>query len=58
MATLLLRLAEDLVDRVACPVLGVGPEMGVGVERLRRARIAKPHLDGLDRLAVRMSNEA
>lgn len=46
------RLAEDVVDGGASPFLVVGPEVGVGVERLGRRRVAQASLDDLDRLAV------
>ena len=47
-----LKLTEGLVYGFACAVLGVGPEVGVGVEGLCRAGVAEAGLDGLDRFAV------
>ncbi len=44
--------AEDGVDGSPRPVVGIGPEMAVGVEGLGGRCVAEPGLDGLHRLPV------
>jgi hypothetical protein len=44
--------AENRVDGDPRPVVGVGPEMAVGVERLGGAGVPEPGLNGLHRLPV------
>src|SRR4029453_11691374 len=46
------RPAQDLVDRLAATVLGVRPEMGVGVEGLHCALVAEALLHHFDTLAM------
>jgi hypothetical protein len=43
---------EHGVDRLARPVVGVGPQVRVGVQGFSGGGVAEPALHGLDRLAV------
>ena len=49
---MLSNVAQDVVDRLADLVVGVGPQVALGVEGLGGAGVPEPRLHGLDRLAV------